>query len=235
MCKQWACQHWGDEQGDNHYRFHLNQHDPSSLYCKKSHEHGIALATAAEENLDCWLQCDHPVPPDRLLMQSILHYQPCIEGISDWLIIIIATPEMKAAVWRYAHFHHIFLDLTFSFSSACANLLIIMALDEQKTGIPIGLIVFTAKADVKAVHADYNMQLIRSLLEKWRQGLGTRGRNQLEFLEPLVATTNYDTRERTALQEIWLSTLLLLCMFHVWQCWHNRLNRYLAAIPKGPD
>ena len=97
MCKQWACQCWGDEQGDNHYRFHLNQHDPSSLYHKISHEHGIAPATAAKENLDCWLRPDHPVSPDRLLMQSILHYQPCVEGISDWLIIIIVTPEMKAA------------------------------------------------------------------------------------------------------------------------------------------
>ena len=67
-----------------------------------------------------------------------------------------------------------------------------MVLDEQKTGIPIGLIVFTAKADAKAVHADYNTQLIRSLLEKWRQGLGTMGGNQLEFPEPQVATTDYD-------------------------------------------
>ena len=47
--------------------------------------------------------------------------------------------------------------------------------------------------------------------------------------------TDYDTCEHTALQEIWPSTLLLLCMFHVWQCWHNGLNRHLAVVPKGPD
>ncbi len=235
MCKQWACQRWRDEQGDNRYRFRLNQHDPSSLYRKISHERGIAPATAAEENLDRWLRSDCPIPPDCSLTQSILHYQPCVEGICDRLIMIIATPEMKVAAWQYAHSHHIFLDLTFGFSSARANLLIIMALDEQKTGIPIGLIIFTAKADAKAVHADYNTELIKSLLEKWRQGLGTMGGNQFEFLEPQVATTDYDTRERTALQELWPSMLLLLCMFHIWQCWRNGLNRYLAAIPKGPD
>ena len=53
LCKQWACQCWDDKQGDNHYCFRLNQHDPSSLYRKVPHEHGIAPATAAEEKLDC--------------------------------------------------------------------------------------------------------------------------------------------------------------------------------------
>ena len=97
MCKHWAIQHWGDSQGDNHHRFHLNRHDPSSLYRKISHERGIAPATAAEENLDHWLRPDNPVPPNPLLAQSILYYQACIEGVSDRLIIVIATPEMKAA------------------------------------------------------------------------------------------------------------------------------------------
>ncbi|KIL54860.1 hypothetical protein M378DRAFT_18475 [Amanita muscaria Koide BX008] len=50
MCKQWAVQRWGDAQGDNHFRFRLNHHDPSSLYRKVSHERGISPATAAEEN-----------------------------------------------------------------------------------------------------------------------------------------------------------------------------------------
>ena len=235
MCKHWAIQHWGDSQGDNHHRFRLNQHNPSSLYHKISDGHGIAPATAAKENLDCWLHPDNPVPLNPLLAQSILYYQACIEGISDWLIIVITTPEMKAAAWQYGHSHQILLDLTFGFSSACANLLIIMALDEEKTGIPIGLIIFTAKVDAKAVHADYNTRLIKSLLKKWQKGLGTLDGSEFAFLEPQVATMDYDTRERTALQEIWPSTLLLLCMFHVWQCWRNGLNRHLAVVPKGPD
>ena len=235
MCKHWAIQCWGDSQGDNYHCFCLNQHDPSSLYCKISHECGIAPATATEENLDHWLCPDNPVPPNPLLAQSILYYQACIEGILDQLIIVITTPEMKATAWQYGHSHHILLDLTFGFSSAHANLLIIMALNEEKTGIPIGLIIFTAKVDAKAVHANYNTQLIKSLLEKWRKGLGTLDGSEFAFLEPQVATMDYDTCEHTTLQEIWPSTLLLLCMFHVWQCWHNGLNRHLAVVPKGPD
>ena len=65
-----------------------------------------------------------------------------------------------------------------------------MALDEEKTGILIGLIIFTAKVDAKAVHADYNTRLIKSLLEKWRKGLGTLDGSEFAFLEPQVATTD---------------------------------------------
>ena len=73
------------------------------------------------------------------------------------------------------------------------------------------------------------------MLEKWRKGLGTLDGSEFAFLEPQVATTDHDIHERTALQEIWPSTLLLLCMFHVWQCWRNGLNRHLTVVPKGPD
>jgi hypothetical protein len=141
---------------------------------------------------------------------------------------------MQDAAWRYGHKQHVLINLTFGFCSARANLLIVMALNDDKKGIPISLIIFTARPSAKAVHADYDTRLICFLLEKWRLGLGTRAGSDFH-LEISVATTDNDTRERTALQEIWPSVLLLLCMFHVWQCWRNGLNKHLAIIPKGDD
>ncbi|KAM6503401.1 hypothetical protein JOM56_000344 [Amanita muscaria] len=214
LCKTWAMKHWGEEMGNNHHR--------------------IKQSTAAEDNLDLWLREDRPVPPDPLISKSVLFYQPCREGGGDRLILIIATSEMQDAAWKYGHKRHVLIDLTFGFCSARANLLIVMALDDNKKGIPIGLIVFTARPTARAVHADYDTELIRSLLDKWRLGLGTRAGSGFH-LDISVATTDNDTRERTALQDIWPSVLLLLCMFHVWQCWRNGLNKYLAVIPKGDD
>ena len=39
---------------------------------------------------------------------------------------------------------------------------------------------------------------------------------------PFVAITDTDTKERGALQAVWPGIWLLLCKFHVRQCWTNR-------------
>jgi hypothetical protein len=51
---------------------------------------------------------------------------------------------MQDAAWRYGHKQHVLIDITFGFCLARVNLLIVMALDDNKKGIPIGLIVFMA-------------------------------------------------------------------------------------------
>jgi hypothetical protein len=105
-----------------------------------------------------------------------------------------------------------------------------MAIDEQNKGIPIAQILFTAKKDTKAVHADYDKQLLDQQLGLWKQGMGTNDSG--EGFAPIVGTTDNDTRERYALQKHWDNILLLLCMFHVWQCWRNGLNKHLRIVPK---
>ncbi|KAK6968941.1 hypothetical protein R3P38DRAFT_3337425 [Favolaschia claudopus] len=56
-----------------------------------------------------------------------------------------------------------------------------------------------------------------------------------ESFDVQVAATDNDPRERYGLRQNWPEVLLLLCIFHVWQAWRNGLNKYLRAIPKGPD
>lgn len=108
------------------------------------------------------------------------------------MVLIITTPKMQAAAWRYGHKQHVLIDLTFGFCSAHANLIILMALDDNKKGIPIGLVIFTAQPSAKATHADYNTELICFLLEK-HLGLGKKAGSEFH-LEFSVVTTDNDKR-----------------------------------------
>lgn len=40
---------------------------------------------------------------------------------------------------------------------------------------------------------------------------------------------------KNTLQQIWPDMSLLLCMFYVWQVWHNEVNKPLRCIPKGDE
>jgi hypothetical protein len=133
--------------GDAHHHYWLNDHDSCSLYRTLARERGIRQSTAAEDNLELWLQDVCPAPPNPLIPKLVLFYQACHDGGGDRLIIIIATSEMQDAAWRYKQ--HDLINLTFGFCLAYADLLIGMALDDNKKGIPIGLIVFMAQPSAK--------------------------------------------------------------------------------------
>ena len=97
-----------------------------------------------------------------------------------------------------------------------------MVIDDQGVGIPITFIIFTAQKSAKVVHADYNGALLEDLLEHFNSAMETNGAG--EPFEPLVGNTDNDTHECHALEHTWPLILLLLCLFHTWQSWCNRLN-----------
>ncbi|TFY62444.1 hypothetical protein EVJ58_g3855 [Rhodofomes roseus] len=57
--------------------------------------------------------------------------------------------------------------------------------------------------------------------DRFKGWLGTHGDDSEEF-EPFVGMTDTDTKERGALSTVWPEIVLLLCKFHVRQCWKNR-------------
>lgn len=105
-----------------------------------------------------------------------------------------------------------------------------MALDENRKGIPIAKIVFSATPNAKATHADYNGPLVQGLIEKWQVELGTPQGEAFEFC---VGMTDNDAKIWKLLVNIWPAIHLLLCRYHLWDCWKQGLNRYLKVIPKG--
>ncbi|KAF8168414.1 hypothetical protein B0H34DRAFT_779746 [Crassisporium funariophilum] len=222
-CTIWAEQRWPGIPGDLHYRYRLTPHDASSLYCTISRERGIPQRLAAEDNLDKWFRTEKPQPPSPLLIQSCFHYQPHKKGVSDRFKIILATPEMQEAAWKYGHKKQVLMDLTFGVCSARTLLVILMALNKTGTGIPICFMM--------ATHSDYNGRLLTRLLNLYKAKMG---RNDLgkEF-DISVGNTDNDSWERKALLANWKGIFLLLCMFHVWQAWRNGLNKSLRPVPKG--
>ena len=52
---------------------------------------------------------------------------------------------------------------------------------------------------------------------------------QARKLEPTVAITDTDTKERGTLINVWPNITLLLCQFHLRQCWTNKQNSLFGA------
>lgn len=112
--------------------------------------------------------------------------------------------------WQYGHKKLLLLDGTFGVNSARSLLFIGMVIDMDHKGIPVVFIHFTARKSTMAAHADYNGDLLQSLLLKWKQGMGKNPADGSDFDIRVVLTDN-DTRERNVLSEVYPNALLLLC------------------------
>jgi hypothetical protein len=219
--------------GDSSHRYILADHESTSLYRTVARESGIPQRTAAQDNLHLWFNSDKPCPPDPRLSASCISYCPYIPGVTERLSIILTTPEQKLLAWKFGHKKQILMDLTFGVCSGRALLAILMALDDENKGLPVAFMMFTAKKQTKAVHADYDKALLEEQLKLWKEGMGKNDAGEL--FEVTVGSTDNDPRERHGLRANWSNILLLLCLFHVWQAWRNALNKYLRVIPKGPE
>ncbi|KAJ6557769.1 hypothetical protein B0H19DRAFT_945764 [Mycena capillaripes] len=228
LCRTWAETKWGVVPGDHSFRFVLSNHETTSLYQTLARKHGIP-----QDNLHLWFCSDNPKPPDPHLPASCLSYSPHIIGESDRFTLILTTPEQKIMAWKYGHKRQVLMDLTFGVCLGRVLLTILMAIDENNHGLPIGAFLFSTKPEAKAVHADYNGPLLKKMLGDWKEGMGTNDAGK-EF-DISVGNTDNDPRERHGLQGNWVLILLLLCMFHVWQAWRNALAKHLRGIPKGED
>ena len=125
---------------------------------------------------------------------------------------------MDAAAWKCAHGKQLILDGTFSVCSSCLLLFITMAIDDEGKGVPLALFLFSAPTGNQVTQAGYNQELLCELLHSWKSHL-SKGQTTPFF--PIVAITDTNTKERGALQDVWPHIWLLLCQFHLWQCWTN--------------
>ncbi|KAF8493551.1 hypothetical protein JB92DRAFT_3127297 [Gautieria morchelliformis] len=76
----------------------------------------------------------------------------------------------------------------------------------------------------KATHAGYDTTILVEVLTAWKNSLGSQ--NGVPFT-PCVAITDTDTKERGALAHTWPDIWLILCKFHVRQCWTNQRKKML--------
>ncbi|KAJ7748874.1 hypothetical protein B0H16DRAFT_1319578, partial [Mycena metata] len=232
LCCAWAEKKWGSVSGDGSHRYTLANHETTSLYRTLARERGIPQAPP-QDNLDLWFRAVNPRAPDPRLTASCLSYTPHIIGENDRFSLVIQTPEQKILAWKYGHKQQVLMDLTFGICSGRVLLTILMAIDEQNHGVPIAALLFSARQEAKAVHADYNGALLKKLLAEFKEAMGQNDAG--EQFDIVVGSTDNDPRERFGLHGNWAAILLLLCMFHVWQAWCNALIKHLASVPKGEE
>jgi len=151
----------------------------------------------------------------------------------DRLELILSTPDQQAAAWKYGHLRWIHLDGTFGVCKHKILLFIFMTVDENNKGIPIAYILFTPPPSNKHTAAGYNTEILTHMFTIFKKRI-TEIRIQninnpdLEEFCPLVAITDTDYKERGALTTVWPGIRLLLCYFHIRQCWANEMTKKLG-------
>lgn len=134
---------------------------------------------------------------------------------------------MKAATWRYCHKKQVIIDGTFGLLTSWLLVWIALGVDETNRGLPVAMFLFSAPTGNKATHAGYDTQVIAELMLSWRDWMGEQDG---EKFEPAVAITDTDPKERGGLIIVWSEIVLLLCKFHVRQCWTNKCSTCLGKV-----
>ncbi|KAI4517100.1 hypothetical protein K525DRAFT_211665, partial [Schizophyllum commune Loenen D] len=232
--QQRAIELFGNDIGTTQHRYHLTANEFTSLRRSVNQERGIPQRCSVTDNLDAWFGTGNPRPPCAALSDALVYYKPRFEHEKYGRFeIILSTPEQRAAAVNLAHKQQLFMDLTFGVCSSRFLVLILLARTPDGKGLPIATMLFTALPDAKAVHASYDTAIITKLLTKFRDVIGITADNSV--FTPAVVMTDNDAREQKALTTVWPNVHLMVCIFHIWQAWRNKLTLALASVPKGPD
>ncbi|KAJ6565954.1 hypothetical protein DFH09DRAFT_1314736 [Mycena vulgaris] len=193
------------------FRWLLEHKDSCSLYRQYNRMKGIDVTDAPQVNVDEWLDptLDKFNPT---LAHAIFHYSRRAEK-GDRFEACIATDEMNAAAWKYGHDSQIILDGTFGVCDSRVLLFIVMAVDENRKGVPVAFLLFSAPTGNKQSSAGYNTSIIAKLVGKWKESLNKYT----------------DLKERAALILVFPDIWLLICRFHLRQSWRNHRNKLLKG------
>lgn len=206
------------QSSNSNFRYNLVGHDYQTLHRKYCQERlGFDSTRAPQYNLDDWLNKDSP--HYRMDLATAIFFYSARTQRNEKLKVCISTPDMDRASWKYAHGRQILLDGTFGVVSSRMLLFIAMGVDEHGKGIPLAFFLFSAPAGSQATHAGYDTEILRELLQSWVSHLGQEGG---KAFAPVVAITDTDTKERSALLQVWPGIWLILCKFHVRQCWTSK-------------
>ena len=206
------------------YRFLLRGYDTRSLYRKYNAMRGVNTENPAHLNIHEWLD-PKSTGYNQMLAEAIFHYSARASKDSHFEICI-STPEMKEAAWKYAHQSQVILDGTFGICDAKILLFIIMGIDENRHGIPLAFLFFSAPSGNRKTDAGYNTEILVKLLCAWKTSLGSR--NNIPF-DVHVAITDTDLKEQGALFTVFPNIWLLICKFHLRQSWRNQHNKILKG------
>ncbi|KAJ7204907.1 hypothetical protein C8J57DRAFT_1441401 [Mycena rebaudengoi] len=140
-----------------------------SLYRQFNRMNGVKVTEKPQINVDEWLNPQSP-EYNSTIAEAVFHYSARAEK-GDRFEACIATEDMRAAAWKYGHENQIILDGTFGVCDSRLLLFILMVTDENKRGIPVAFLLFSAPAGNKQSSSGYNTSIIAKLLKAWQDSL----------------------------------------------------------------
>jgi len=182
---------------------------------------GVKVSKSPHINVHEWLD-PHSHQYNKTIASAIFHYSARARK-EDWLEVCVATDEMKDAAWKYGYRSQIILDGTFGVCDKRLLLFIIVAIDENKQGVPLAFLLFSAPSGNQQTAAGYDIDIIAKLILTWKTSL-EHYRGGKSFYA-LLGITDTDLKERTALLRVFSGIILLICKFHLQQSWQNHRNR----------
>lgn len=210
---------------DDTWRFLLKDHDAQTFRRALARlETRQKAHTRPAVNIDDALDAQSP-RFDPEVKAATLHYQ-AHTATSERLELIICTPAMREAAWRLGHQNQVLLDGTFGVSRQKVLLFILMAIDDDWKGVPIGLFLFSAPQQNNLTASGYDSTILTKLLGHYRSGLSA---GETVVRSPKVWVTDSDLKERNAILAHWPSTRIILCVFHLRQAWRNFRSRHVSG------
>ncbi|KAJ7197982.1 hypothetical protein GGX14DRAFT_573824 [Mycena pura] len=172
---------------------------------------GIKVTQKSEENIDGWLD---PQSRDfnRTIAEAVFHYHARLAK-EERLEVCVATPEMEDAAWKYGHKGQLLLDGTFGVTDSRLLLFIVMVIDKERKGVPAAFLIFSAPTGNQQSSAGYDTTLLAARTA----------------FTPCTAITDTDLKERGALLAVFIGIWLLICRFHLKQCWRNHRSQLLKG------
>ena len=206
------------------HRWLLRATDTRSLYRQYNRMEGIKVTEPAHINVHEWLD---PLSSqyNPILADAIFYYHGRANK-EERFEACIATKDMRDATWKYAHKSQIILDGTFGICDKKILLFIIMGIDENRHGVPLAFLFFSAPSQSRHTASGYNINIITKLLQVWQDTMGCQ--DGVEF-DVAVAITDTDLKERAALVAVFPRIWLLICKFHLRQSWRNHRNKILKG------
>lgn len=155
------------------YRWLSKPQHSRSLYRQFNRLNGVKVTEKPQINVDEWLD-PTSAQYNATLADAIFHYSARAEK-GDRFEVCIATDDMNEAAWKYGHEKQIILDGTFGICNSRVLLFIVMAVDEERKGVPIAFLMFSAPTDNKQSSAGYNTTILTKLLRKWHESVSACG------------------------------------------------------------
>ncbi|CAG8533602.1 33584_t:CDS:2, partial [Racocetra persica] len=143
----------------------------------------------------------------------------------DHVCLVLATEEQLSLAWQYGHEKCIILDDSFETGNKKLLLYVIMVIDEQNKGIPVGYLLFSKSNSPHAMEENNNEDIIlQKLLIEYKKRLNNSNGNSQEFT-PRIAIIG-DFRERVVSQ-VWNGIDLLYSPHKVRLCWETKADEFL--------